>query len=325
MRENARGVIITSLLDSVQIMPQSTSIVPQSANLRPLPRTSSGQKIAKVDIRRSILNDGVLYKVSSDDVSNMLIERVWPIIQLHFGRDARFAHEQMSQAKFLAAITNAKRDVFKDQMLRELTVKICRRYLFNQTSGIFEPLRLRVVPPSAPPIKQANQSDLPPLYKPHRDTWFANHPSQINTWIALHDVGPDDSFTLFPDCFDRAIQNNSGEFDFEDWSKTVGFGNSHTNPNALYPSPTAPGERFDRSHDAARSFALDKGEMLVFAASHLHATNQHQQSQTRFSLDFRAVDVTDLQNDVVAPQIDNASKGSASDGYLSMRNFGKNQ
>lgn len=319
------------MLDSVQIMPQSTSIVPQSANLRPLPRTSSGQKIAKVDIRRSILNDGVLYKVSSDDVSNMLIERVWPIIQMHFGRDARFAHEQMSQAKLLTAITNAKRDVFKDQMLRELTVKICRRYLFNQTSGIFEPLRLRVVTPSTPPVKPANQTDLPPLYKPHRDTWFANHPSQINTWIALHDVGPDDSFTIFPDCFDRPVQNDSGDFDYDIWSQTVGFGKSHNagtslNPGtALYPSTTSPDECFDRSHDAARSFALERGDMLVFAASHLHATNQHQQPQTRFSLDLRAIDVTDLQNNVTAPQVDNASKGSTSNEYLSMRNFGKNQ
>lgn len=281
--------------------------------------------MAKVDLRRNILNDGLLYKVSADDVSNMLIERVWPIIKLHFGKDARFAHEQMSQARFLTAITNAKRDIFRDQMLRELTVKICRRYLFNQTSGIFEPLRLRVVPPSAPLSIDNPQSALPPLYKPHRDTWFANHPSQINTWIALHSVGPQDSFTLFPEYFDRPVQNNSGDFDYSEWSKTVGFGNSHTAGTALYPSTTSHDDRFDVSHDAARSFALERGDMLVFAAAHLHATNQHQEPQTRFSLDMRAIDMTDLPNNVTAPQVDNASRGSTSDDYLSMRNFGKNQ
>jgi hypothetical protein len=163
--------------------------------------------------------------------------------------------------------------------------------------------RLRCVPGGGQHIPAAA-----PVYYAHRDTWYANPKAQINAWIPLHDVDEAVTFEIFPEAFDRAVENDSERFDLEDWEANIGFQNPSP-PVDAYPrargSGWGPPLRFD-----ARA-----GEILLFAAAHLHATRPHAREEARFSTDFRFVHLDDHHAGLGAPDPDNRSRGSTLASY----------
>ncbi len=163
------------------------------------------------------------------------------------------------------------------------------------------------------------ETGLLPLFSIHRDTFYANPQSQINLWLALHDVGPEDSFHFYPQCFDEAVANDSHLFNYDIWKEDVGFGKSQSNhaegKKALYPRALDEAALQDPA-----AFSLKEGEAIAFAAAHLHGTNPHCCPGTRFSLDMRAVEVEDLQaGGLQAPNRDNQSQGSSLQDYLMLK------
>jgi hypothetical protein len=57
-------------------------------------------------------------------------------------------------------------------------------------------------------------------------------------------------------------------------------------------------------------FVLSSSEMIAFSAAHLHATAPNTSGKTRFSIDFRTVNLADLKQKKGAKNIDNRSTGT---------------
>jgi hypothetical protein len=147
----------------------------------------------------------------------------------------------------------------------------------------------------------------------HRDTWYANPQQQINVWIPLLDVNEGNSFSFFPDYFDRAIENSSNHFDYIKFKQKAGFqGNVEKIDLSLYPKPLD-----DIPKDSlAKPFAAVAGSLVLFSPSHLHQTVLNESGSSRFSVDFRVVSVDDmLIKDSGAPNVDNDSQGNAAIDY----------
>lgn len=162
-------------------------------------------------------------------------------------------------------------------------------------------LRLRCVPPGAHTLDEAEAA-----YTAHRDVWYANPSVQLNCWMPLFDVSADQAFEFFPDYFHRPIENNSDEFDYEDFD----FQSDH---GGIYPQPQ---EDIDESN--TRSFAMQAAQLLVFSPNHLHRTIENKTDTTRFSLDFRLVDETGRDFTEIAKTPDDHSTGDASTDYHSL-------
>jgi hypothetical protein len=170
-------------------------------------------------------------------------------------------------------------------------------------------LRLRAVAHDAHLLDEARSA-----FALHRDTWYANPSAQINWWIPLHRVTEEESFTIYPAFFDRPVRNDSGDFDYDQFKAAIGWqglGTPRAEPApTFYPRALEPVERRD-----ARSIAMDRGEILIFSAAHLHQTCPNRSGRTRFSVDFRVVDLADHAAGRGAPSVDDRSKGSALGDY----------
>lgn len=170
----------------------------------------------------------------------------------------------------------------------------------------FDQLRLRAIVPRplvTPAMKAA--------YDLHRDTWFANPYSQVNWWLPLHDIVPEQSFAFFPDVFRFPVENNSAEFDYREFVTKAGWQSTKGGTGAVYPTVIGSPEL-----GSMIRFSLEHGGVLLFSAAHLHATQLNDLPTCRYSLDFRLVNVRDRLAGTGAPNVDGRASGDASEDYL---------
>ena len=173
----------------------------------------------------------------------------------------------------------------------------------------FDPLRLRVV--------LSDGHDKPaaaPVYYPHRDTWYAHPQALIAWWIPLDDLADHETFVFYPERFAQAVPNDSEIFDYDDWVRDgweLKIGWQVPAERARYPHAAAGVDR-----GRAVGFACRSGDNVVFAGAQFHATKPQSTGRTRFSLDFRVVDLDDHASGRGAPNVDNRSRGSALRDYV---------
>ncbi len=182
---------------------------------------------------------------------------------------------------------------------------------FNLSRIAFDPIRLRVV------MHRGHENPrAAPLYLAHRDTWYAHSQAEISWWIALHDVSEEETFVFHPDWFDRPVSNNSECFDHDAWTRhgpdlRIGWQHPEHGRQHLYPGLIG-----DLPPGREVGFSARAGQVLLFAGAHFHQTRKNATGRTRFSLDFRTVDLEDHQAGRGAPNVDNRSTGSALGDYV---------
>ncbi len=169
----------------------------------------------------------------------------------------------------------------------------------------------------APPILRTAGDKVPSdeqAYFAHRDTWYGNSYAQINWCVALFDIAPEQSFAFYPDVFNKPVENDSEQFDYDDFLKRAGadqYQDALTYPRAL--NRAAVGE--------PHHFSLKAGEVLLFSGAHLHSTMPNTLPKTRFSLDFRSVCLRDHEEDTGAPNTDSRCTGTVMIHYVKPDQF----
>ena len=212
--------------------------------------------------------------------------------------DCRNLQFEMPSAELYDRIGKVRKALVASNEVQALLSKLLVQLGFDPAEQAIDPARLRAV------AHKGHENPLAaPAYTAHRDTWYANPQAQINWWIPLHDVSEGETFAFLPAYFDKAVNNNSADFDYDRWIAQVGWQNT-TGASAVYPAAD-PG--FDRA--SALPFTCQAGEILLFAASHLHQTSQIISGKTRFSMDFRTVHLDDHNSGLGAPNVDNLSTG----------------
>jgi hypothetical protein len=170
----------------------------------------------------------------------------------------------------------------------------------------FDAPRLRAVRPAAHLLPAAR-----PAFSVHRDTWYANPRAQLNWWLALEPIPAERGLLLYPGYFSRPVPNDSAGFDFDEFSRKIGWQNyTPRRSEAIYPTTS-----LDLSREPGLAFALEAGELLLFSAAQLHCTQPNRSQATRYSIDWRTVCLDDHNQDLGAPNVDNRSRGSALETY----------
>jgi hypothetical protein len=140
----------------------------------------------------------------------------------------------------------------------------------------------------------------------HRDIWYAAPPQQINWWLPIFAVGPNNAMSFDPVNFERPVHNDSHLFDYyelnagratiakqvgkEVQARPAGVGHHTDNEVIVLPPP---------------------GSVLLFSAAHLHATIPNTSGRSRFSIDFRTVDARDVVAGQGGPVVDVNCYGTA--------------
>lgn len=254
---------------------------------------------------RRALYEGAIYLLPANAASKEFVGAVLELVCNELGDEYRRAHEIYDDAGYFSRIGSLRKIIYKSSFFYGHLNRVVESCGFNAKQQAFDPARLRAVASNGHLNPRAA-----PLYYGHRDTWYANPQSMLTWWIPLHDVNAKETFEFYPEYFDRPVANDSEIFDFDEWiadgeARRIGWQNTNTGHTANYPSlkETTVGDSV--------SVVANKADILIFSAQHLHKTLQNHTNQTRFSLDFRTVEIDDMNNGIEAKNVDNRSTGSA--------------
>ncbi len=225
--------------------------------------------------------------------------------------EIRDVPQRIENADLFARIGSLRRRLYLEAEFHDAIRDVIAAFDLDPARVAFDPLRLRVI------LHRGHENLLAaPVYHPHRDTWYGHPRALIAWWIPLDDLATDETFVFHPERFAVPVDNDSEIFDYGEWVRDgwelkIGWQQLAAGALARYPR-AAPGVDGGR----AVGFACRAGDNLVFSGAHFHATLPQLTGRTRFSLDFRIVDLDDHAAGLGAPDVDNRSRGSALRDYV---------
>jgi hypothetical protein len=257
---------------------------------------------------RQALYQGDVFHLAATPASERLVAEARTCLEQEFGDEEAFreAHLHFSDAELFERVGRLRKTLFEAPAFYDHVAAVVAGCGLDLCRIAFDPIRLRAIT-----HRGFENPKAAPVYFAHRDTWYARSQAEITWWIPLHDVTEDETFEFYPDWFARPVSNSSAAFDYEAWTRhgtalRIGWQNpSHSSVHSY------PGSVADFDPGRVLSIAARRAEVLVFAGAHFHRTRKNCTGRTRFSIDFRTVDLDDHQQGRGAPNVDNRSTGSA--------------
>jgi hypothetical protein len=151
-------------------------------------------------------------------------------------------------------------------------------------------------------------------WHPHRDTWYSAPLCQINYWIPIYDIRSDNAMAFHPRYWNVGVKNDSERFNYyvhneqgrgPQVSKFIG-----ADPRIL-PKPLEPLEL-----DPQIRLIVPAGGIILFSAAQMHSSVPNTSGRTRFSIDFRVVQIDDVAAKRGAPHSDEACTGTTMRDYM---------
>jgi hypothetical protein len=266
--------------------------------------------------RRSLLFKGEFLVNSASAATLALAEHAQMMIREAFaGMEPENAQDGLEVAKFIELVAPLKSAFTNHLRTKELIRNVLVEAGCNLKRTYFDVPRMRVVPHSG--YLSAGVSY---AYKAHRDTWYSSPHAQVNWWMPIFAVTPERSMSMFPEYWDTFVANSSSDFDYDEWCRV---GRQHaviqtTVDTRKHPLPLAPVE----TRSDTRISGMP-GDMFQFSAAHLHSTAPNTSGKTRFSMDFRTVNLDDIESGYAAPNVDCRATGTTLGDFLCADDFSK--
>jgi hypothetical protein len=150
-------------------------------------------------------------------------------------------------------------------------------------------------------------------FHPHRDTWYSAALCQLNWWLPVYDLSPDNGMAFHPDYWSRPLPNTSARYDYQRWNATSRFDaakhigkDTREQPKPLVDVPAQPDIRV----------VPPVGGIVLFSAAQLHSSLPNHSGRTRVSIDFRTVSRADVEAARGAPNVDSHCTGTALGDFL---------
>jgi Phytanoyl-CoA dioxygenase (PhyH) len=150
-------------------------------------------------------------------------------------------------------------------------------------------------------------------FHPHRDTWFSAPQQQLNWWLPVYEIEPENSMAFHPQYFDRPVRNSSSDYDYDEWNRK-GRQEAAKQVKKETRKQPAPQEPLELAPDVR--LVSPPGGAMVFSGAQLHSTVPNTTNRTRFSIDFRTVNLDDLVEGVGAPNVDSECTGTTLRDFL---------
>ncbi len=149
-------------------------------------------------------------------------------------------------------------------------------------------------------------------FHPHRDTWYSAPMCQINWWLPIFDITPENCLFIQPSYFAQAIKNNSQIYNYQEW-------------NARSRSEAAKHVRSDTREQPKPQQEIEQedirvicppGGIILFSAAQLHGTVPNTSGFARYSIDFRTVHLAEVVAHDGARNMDTRCTGTTVGDYL---------
>ena len=151
-------------------------------------------------------------------------------------------------------------------------------------------------------------------WHPHRDTWYSAPPCQINWWIPIFDIESNNAMAFHPKYWNREVKNSSKGYNYYTWNQQ--HRGDHVgkflkeDPRPL-PKPTEAIEI-----DPQIRLIVPAGGIILFSGAQMHSSVPNTSGKTRFSIDFRVVNIDDVAGKRGAPHMDEECTGTTMRDYL---------
>ena len=250
------------------------------------------------------LYDGQLFVYSARKASLALTEFAREIICKGFpGIDPTLAQFAMPVEEFVKIFAPMKPAFIHHPRTKKLIQKVLCDLGCDMENTYLDVPRLRAVTSDA-----YLTSGVGYAHHPHRDTWYSAPMCQINWWLPIFPMASESSMAFHPNYWNQPIANGSADFNYYDWNGTRRASaaqhiKSDTRPQ---PKPLEPMEL-----DPQVRLVTGPGGAILFSAAHMHSTVPNTSGRTRFSIDFRTVDLRDLRDGRAALNVDSSPVGTS--------------
>lgn len=155
-------------------------------------------------------------------------------------------------------------------------------------------------------------------FHPHRDTWYSAPPNQINWWLPIYPFEPGAGMAFHPRYFSNGIKNSSRVYNYYKWNQqSRADAAKHIGSDTReQPKPEEPVD-----HEGDIRLVPPVGGTIVFSGAQLHSTCPNDVGKTRFSIDFRTVDLDDARAKRGAKNVDSECTGTSMRDFLGCRDL----
>ena len=272
------------------------------------PKINDGQ-------RRQLLFEGNFVVYGKSTALTKLVEYANSLVRSVFGDEPETAQYRMTVKEFIELASPLKSKFTNSNITKELIKEILNEFQCDPEKTYFDVPRLRIVTSD-----NFLTSGVGYAYKAHRDTWYSSPEAQLNWWLPVYDLSPENTMSIYPEYWAKTIRNSSADFNYEEWcliGRVMATSQTETD-SRKHPIPLE-----EVSNIGETRYVLTSGEVMLFSAAHLHATAPNTSGKTRFSIDFRTVNLDDLQEKKSAKNIDNAAIGTTLHDFIGMVNYEK--
>jgi hypothetical protein len=261
------------------------------------------------DIRRQELYAGQLYVYTARQSTRKLIGLARRLCEEAFAPfHPQQAQDHMSVERYVEILKSLKPTFIHHPEAKKLLTEILLEFGCDPQKTYMDLPRLRTVTHSG-----YLTSGLGYAFKPHRDTWYSTPMCQLNWWLPVYDIEPDNSMAFHPAYWSRPVQNSSNEFNYQDWNKT---GRAQAASQGKKDNRRQSEALEELQLDPQHRLICETGGMIVFSAAQVHSTVPNTSNNTRFSIDFRTVHLDELGGNRGAANIDSESSGTTIRDYV---------
>jgi hypothetical protein len=259
--------------------------------------------------RRHRLYGGDLFTFSAGECATKLSELARELSERAFApHDPQVAQESMPAERYVEILAELKPTFIHHPRAKELITGLLAELGCDVQKTYFDVPRLRTMAHG-----EYLKAGLAYQFHPHRDTWFSAPHQQLNWWLPVYEVESENSMAFHPKYFDRPVRNSSSDYDYAAWNKT---GRQQAAKQVKKETRKQPQPEEPLELDPDVRVVTPPGGTLVFSAAQLHSTVPNTTSRTRFSIDFRTVNLDDLVEGVAAPNLDAECAGTTLRDFL---------
>ncbi|MEN3534849.1 phytanoyl-CoA dioxygenase family protein [Microbispora sp. ZYX-F-249] len=259
--------------------------------------------------RRTRLYEGQVFLYPARPESLALIEFARELIGDAFGGlDPETAQYDLPVEKFAAILAELKPKFIHHPRAKELLRALLLSFGCDADRTYFDVPRMR-----SSTSDDYLTTGIAYAFHPHRDTWYSAPLSQVNWWIPIYKVVPENVMTFHPRYWSTPVKNGSARYDYYEWNRTSRFNAAqHIGTDTReQPKPEEPIELEPRV-----TLVPEPGGVMVFSGNQLHSSVPNTSGKTRFSIDFRTVNVDDVIARREAPNVDCACTGTTLRDFL---------
>lgn len=264
--------------------------------------------------RRQALFEGQLLAYSPNEVSKEFCSFTGQLIQKAFGTlDPELAQWELPVLEYVNILKKLKPEFIHHPESKKFIQKLLEAHGCDLEKTYFDVPRLR-----SSTSNNYLTSGIAYAFHPHRDTWYSAPLCQINWWMPVHAVVPENGLAFHLQYWDTPIKNDSHLFNYSTWNANSRHSSAqHVNEDTRW----QPKPQESIQLDPQLRIISRPGGAVLFSAAHLHSSVPNTSGKTRYSIDFRTVHIDDIRSGSGAPNIDTACQDLTLSDFLRASDF----